>query len=70
MRVDVRLAQNDNGELTFEVTDDGRGFEPELVHPGSYGLTGMRDRLSTVDGRLTVRSSPGAGTTVAGRVHV
>jgi signal transduction histidine kinase len=30
----------------------------------------MRDRLSTVDGRLTVRSSPGAGTTVAGRVHV
>jgi len=70
VRVDVRLAQNDNGELTFEVTDDGRGFEPELVHPGSYGLTGMRDRLSTVDGRLTVRSSPGAGTTVAGRVHV
>jgi signal transduction histidine kinase len=53
----------------FEVADDGRGFEPERLRRGSYGLTGMRDRLSAVGGRLTVRSARGAGTTVAGRVH-
>ena len=70
VRIDVRLGHSENGDLTFEVADDGKGFEPELVNGSSYGLTGMRDRLSTVDGRLTVRSALGAGTTVAGHVHV
>jgi signal transduction histidine kinase len=69
VRIDVRLTQSGNGDLMFEVADDGRGFEPERVRRGSYGLTGMRDRLSAVGGRLTVRSVRGAGTTVAGRVH-
>ena len=70
VRIDVRLAQSGSGDLTFEVADDGKGFEPQRVRRGSYGLTGMRDRLSAVDGQLTVRSSRGAGTTVAGHVHV
>ena len=34
------------------------------------GIQGMRDRLDTVDGRLDLSSSPGAGTTVRGRVPV
>jgi signal transduction histidine kinase len=28
----------------------------------------MRDRLAAVDGELTVRSQPGRGTVVAGRI--
>lgn len=32
------------------------------------GLQGMRDRLEALGGVLTVESSPGAGTTVAGTV--
>ena len=60
----VRLAQA-NGLLTFEVTDDGRGFDPAAAERGS-GLQGIADRLAALGGTLTVRSAPGAGTTIAG----
>lgn len=58
-----------NGVLTFEVSDDGRGFDPDAVDAGS-GLANLADRLDTLDGTLEVTSSPGAGTTVLGRVPV
>jgi signal transduction histidine kinase len=65
-RAEVRLAQRD-GELTFEVSDNGGGFDPEETGYGT-GLQGMADRLDAVGGRLEVRSTPGAGTTITGRV--
>jgi signal transduction histidine kinase len=49
------------------VTDDGAGFDPESRGYGT-GLQGMADRLHAHGGSLDVRSSPGAGTTVAGRL--
>ena len=58
-----------NGDLSFEVVDDGRGFDPVVATSGS-GLQGMADRLAAVGGSLEVRSAPGRGTTVAGRVPV
>jgi signal transduction histidine kinase len=64
----VRLAQA-YGSLTFEVTDDGVGFDPETVSRGT-GLQGIADRLAALGGEVTVRSAPGVGTTVAGRVPV
>jgi signal transduction histidine kinase len=64
----VRLAQT-NGSLTFEVTDDGRGFDPAAAERGS-GLQGIADRLAALGGTLTVRSAPGAGTTIAGSLPV
>jgi signal transduction histidine kinase len=63
-RAEVRLA--DSGyDLTFEVTDDGAGFDPESRGYGT-GLQGMTDRLHAHGGSLDVRSAPGAGTTVVG----
>jgi signal transduction histidine kinase len=67
-RTMIRLSQS-NGSLAFEVVDDGRGFDPIAVATGS-GLQGMADRLAAVGGSLDVRSAPGRGTTVAGRVPV
>jgi len=64
----VILAQS-NGHLTFEVVDDGRGFDPESRGSGT-GLQGIADRLGALHGDLTVRSEPGAGTRVRGRVEV
>ena len=64
----VHLARA-NGDLSFEVADDGRGFDPVHATSGS-GLQGMADRLAAVGGSLEVRSAPGQGTTVAGRVPV
>jgi signal transduction histidine kinase len=56
-----------NGSLTFEVTDDGDGFDPISVGYGT-GLQGMADRLDALGGTLEVRSAPGEGTAVTGRV--
>jgi signal transduction histidine kinase len=62
----VRLAAA-NGDLRFEVADDGTGFDPSATAYGT-GLQGMADRLDAAGGTLEVRSAPGAGTTVVGRV--
>lgn len=52
------------------VGDDGRGFEPEHARSTAtgYGLIGMSERAELVGGTLTVRSAPGAGTTVRAEV--
>ena len=62
----LRLSAS-NGDLRFEVVDDGAGFDPATTPHGS-GLQGMADRLDAVGGNLSVRSVPGAGTTVVGSV--
>ena len=64
----VILAQS-NGHLTFEVVDDGRGFDPAAERTGT-GLQGIADRLGALHGELTIRSEPGAGTRVRGRIEV
>jgi signal transduction histidine kinase len=65
-RAEIRLAASGHN-LTFEVADDGAGFDPESRGYGT-GLQGMADRLHSHGGSLDVRSSPGAGTTIAGRL--
>jgi signal transduction histidine kinase len=55
------------GMLVLVVTDDGRGFDPDLADSSArrrLGLASMRDRARLAGGRVTVRSRPGAGTTV------
>lgn len=64
----VILAQS-NGHLTFEVMDDGRGFDPAAERTGT-GLQGIADRLGALHGEVTIRSEPGAGTRVRGRIEV
>jgi signal transduction histidine kinase len=64
-RATVRLSGSD-GTLEFSVSDDGAGF-PAGTSPGS-GLQGMSDRVAAHGGTLTVRSRPGQGTTIAGRL--
>ncbi len=64
----IRLAHTD-GRLSFEVDDDGRGFDPAATSRGT-GLQGIADRLAALGGALDVRSAPGRGTTVSGRLPV
>ncbi len=65
-RLWVQLEYRQN-EIALEVRDDGRGFpasdEPESP-AGHYGLTGMRERATTIKGTLEVTSEAGSGTTV------
>ena len=65
LHISVTLRQ-DGDQFRFDVEDDGAGFEAELVN--GTGLQNMQDRLGAVGGRLTVRTAPGQGTRVSGRV--
>jgi signal transduction histidine kinase len=66
----VRIDLNaHDGELRFQVSDDGRGFDPRVTPRGS-GIRNMADRLEAVGGELTIRSSPGHGTTLGGRIPI
>ncbi|HEX6329780.1 MAG TPA: histidine kinase [Actinomycetota bacterium] len=66
----VRITlEEGGGVLTFEVADDGGGFDPSATARGS-GLQNMADRLEAVGGSLEIRSGPGTGTTIAGRIPV
>ena len=67
-RVTISLSGG-NGELAFSVADDGRGFDAATTPLGA-GLQNMADRLAALGGSIEVRSQPGEGTTVAGRLPV
>jgi len=64
----IRLARVD-GQLIFEVTDDGRGFDPVTTGSGT-GLQGMTDRLDAIGGTLSIRSAAGEGSTITGAVPI
>jgi signal transduction histidine kinase len=66
-RVVIRVREA-NGMLSFEVDDDGAGFDVAAVKKGA-GLTNMADRLDALGGALHVNSSIGHGTTIAGSLH-
>jgi signal transduction histidine kinase len=65
-RAEIRL-EVDGPWLTFGVQDDGAGFDPAQTKLGT-GLQGMSDRLEALGGGLEIRSEPGRGTTIAGRI--
>ena len=55
--------------VRFSVSDDGVGFLSRPDAKGA-GLTNMADRIGAVGGTLAVRSAPGEGTTILGRVTI
>jgi signal transduction histidine kinase len=59
--------QAQNGALRFTTADDGAGYDSRHTPMGS-GLRNMADRLAALGGELDVRSAPGSGTTVTGRL--
>jgi signal transduction histidine kinase len=57
-------------EVRLVVEDEGRGFVPEAIMPGTadgerVGLPGMRERVAMLGGHCVVESQPGAGTRVS-----
>jgi signal transduction histidine kinase len=45
----------------MELRDDGCGFDPTKRYDG-FGLLGIKERVESMGGELTVQSAPGAGT--------
>jgi signal transduction histidine kinase len=64
--ISVCIAEQD-GVLTFAVRDTGPGFDTTRATVGA-GLHNMQDRLEAFGGELQITSSPGAATTITGRL--
>ena len=66
------VAQLTPDEVRLIVEDDGVGFagyDPASTKVDSrLGLLGMRERMGHVNGRVTIESSPGVGTSVFLRI--
>ena len=55
----------DAGAIDLRIRDDGRGFDPQQIPSGHYGLSMMRERAEAVGLVLLVASRPGHGTETA-----
>ena len=62
-QVEVELTFDDE-RARLEVKDDGRGFDPEAVPAGHYGLRNIHERVGKVGGEASIASEAGQGTTV------
>ena len=53
-------------EITLNISDPGVGFNPvqSFAPPRGWGLAGMRERVESVGGQLSIESKPGKGTVV------
>jgi signal transduction histidine kinase len=60
--------QASRDRLVVRIRDDGRGIAWLDEKPIGMGLVGMRERAALSGGLVTVRSRPGAGTTVMVRI--
>ena len=61
--VELRYTQ----DLTLRILDNGVGMDPLVLdrgRVGHFGLQGMRERTARIGGKLTVVSSPAAGTEI------
>jgi signal transduction histidine kinase len=65
-QVNIRLTQDSAG-ATFEIRDDGVGFDPDSRSPSSMGLNIMRERAEGVGATLNIRSASSAGTQITVR---
>jgi signal transduction histidine kinase len=55
--------------LTLLVADDGHGFDVnQHTLAGHYGIAGMRERMTLLNGRFELTSAAGAGTRIVARV--
>jgi signal transduction histidine kinase len=64
--ISVKLQERDGG-VWMEISDDGVGYIPEgsvVAEPGHLGIAAMRERAEMAGGWCTLRSLPGAGTTL------
>jgi len=67
--ISILLTPREDG-VAVVIEDDGMGFDPQSASGDSFGLTGMRERVALLDGKITIESAAGAGTTLVVEVPV
>ncbi len=54
--------------VQLRIEDDGRGFDPENVEEGRYGLVGLNERARLLGGSFAIESAPDRGTRL--EIHI
>lgn len=72
--VQVRLVR-EGGIVALQVSDNGRGFDPQALQPSDLhgqglGLRGMQERASILGGEFQMQTAIGKGTVITIRVPV
>ena len=67
--VDVQLYATDES-LLMRVSDDGIGRLGQQDKPDAFGLRGMRERIGSLGGRLTITAAPDQGVTVTAVIPI
>jgi len=65
-RIEISLEQRDS-MICASITDNGKGFDlDKVLHPESpergFGIIGMQERVSLLEGNIDIKSKPGFGT--------
>jgi PAS domain S-box-containing protein len=69
--VTVNLRRLPSGLVEVEVIDDGKGLSAEdLIKVGRWGVMGMRERVHSHGGELTIEGTPGRGTTLRATLRI
>ena len=63
-RASVTLIE-EQGSVALSIKDDGVGFRVEAAEgKGGLGMIGMKERARIVNGKLSIQTGPGKGTTI------
>ncbi|NMC47556.1 MAG: hypothetical protein GYA52_12090 [Chloroflexi bacterium] len=55
---------HDRRRVELQIEDNGRGFNPELLSGGRFGLSNMRQRATAIGADLIIHTDEGSGTIV------
>lgn len=61
--VSITLTKNNDNNY-LRISDNGKGFNPQEIIENSYGLKGICDRISELEGICNLNSEPGKGTSL------
>jgi signal transduction histidine kinase len=69
-RVAVTLKTADGVHLELCIQDNGIGFDPQALHPGHYGVVGLREQAELIGAELHIVSGPQRGTQLTVRLRM
>ncbi|WP_174614283.1 sensor histidine kinase [Virgibacillus ihumii] len=61
--IKVKIEINEQN-ISVEIKDNGKGFDPDMKRDKSFGLIGMRERVEMLDGNLSIDTGVGKGTMI------
>ena len=62
--IEIQIEQR-NDRMHLSITDNGSGIRPSVLqNPSGFGLIGMRERIVSLNGTMTIETAAGIGTTI------